>query len=127
MVISDIQLYEILSTKFGREEARVLTEYVEAKVEKHLNEKTNVFATKEDIFAVKEDIFALKEELLVVKEGLTKDIVVVKQELKKDIADVRLEMREMEVRLTRNIFISVVVQFLAIVGSVLMLLTFHLK
>lgn len=45
---------------------------------------------------------------------------------KEDIAAVRIEMREMEVRLTRNIFISGVVQFLAIVGSVLMVLKFHL-
>ncbi len=35
-------------------------------------------------------------------------------------------MREMEVRLTRNSYIVGVVQFLAIVGSVLMMLQFHI-
>jgi hypothetical protein len=64
---------------------------VETKVEKQLNDKTTVFATKEDI------------------------------------ASVRIEMKEIEVRITRNIFIAGVVQFLAIVGSVLMLLKFHLN
>jgi len=89
MVVSEVRLYEILSTKFGKEEALSLAEYVETKVEKGLNDKTTVFATKEDISAV------------------------------------RLEMKEMEVRITRNIFIAGVVQFLAIVGSVLMLMKFH--
>jgi demethoxyubiquinone hydroxylase (CLK1/Coq7/Cat5 family) len=93
MVISDIQLYEILSAKLGREEARVLTEYVETKVEKQLNDKTTVFATKEDLV--------------------------------KEVSTLRIEMHEMEVRITRNIFVAGVVQFLAIVGSVLMLLKFH--
>ena len=91
MVITDIQLYEILSSRLGKEEAKALTEYVEAKVEKQLNDKTSVFATKQDI------------------------------------ADVRLEIRETEVRLTRNIYIVGVIQFLAIVGSVLMLLKFHIS
>jgi hypothetical protein len=58
-------------------------------LEKQLNEKTAVFATKQDI------------------------------------ADVRLEIRETEVRLTRNIYIVGVIQFLAILGSVLMLLNFQ--
>jgi len=78
MVVSAIQLYEILSAKLGKEEAKALTEYVETKVEKQLNEKSNVYATKQDL-------------------------------------------HEVEIRLTRNIFITGVVQFPAIVGSVLML------
>jgi hypothetical protein len=65
-------------------------EFVEAKVEKQLNDKTSIFATKEDI------------------------------------ASVRLEVRETEVRLTRAIYIVGVVQFLATIGSVLMLLKYHL-
>lgn len=84
MVVSDIQLYEILSAKLGKEEAKTLTEYVETKVEKQLNDKANVYATKQDL-------------------------------------------HEVELRLTRNIFIAGVVQFLAIVGSVLMLLKFHIS
>ena len=91
MVVSEVRLYEILSTKLGKEEALALAEYVETKVEKQLNDKTTVFATKDDIAAV------------------------------------RIEMKEMEVRITRNIFIAGVVQFLTIVGSVLMLLKFHIN
>ncbi len=50
-----------------------------------------------------------------------------KEDLIKETSALRLEMREMEVRITRNIFIAGVVQFLAIVGSVLMLLKFHIS
>jgi hypothetical protein len=86
MVVSEIELYEILSAKIGKPEAKALTEFVEAKAEKKLVDKLSVFATKED--------------------------------LAKEIAS-------LEVRLTRNIFIAGVVQFLAIVGSALMLMKFH--
>ena len=88
MVVSEIELYEILSAKIGKQEAKVLAEYVETTVEKKLVDKLSVFATKED--------------------------------LAKDLAT-------LEVRLTRNIYIVGVVQFLAIVGSVLMLLKFHVS
>ena len=49
-----------------------------------------------------------------------------KEDLVKETAALRIEIREVEVRITRNIFIAGVVQFLAIVGNVLMLLKFHL-
>jgi len=84
MVVSEIELYEILSTKIGKQEAKVLAEFVETKVEKQLVDKLSVFATKEDLAML-------------------------------------------EVRLSRNMYIVGVVQFLAIVGSVLMLLKFHIS
>ena len=84
MVVSEIELYEILSAKIGKQEAKVLAEYVETTVEKKLVDKLSVFATKEDLASL-------------------------------------------EVRLTRNMYIVGVVQFLAIVGSVLMLLKFHVS
>ena len=81
MVVSEIELYEILNSK-------ALTEFVETKVEKQVVDKLSVFATKEDLAK---------------------------------------EITSLKVRLTRNIYIVGVVQFLAIVGSVLMLLIFHFK
>ncbi len=65
-----------------------------------LTDKLSVFATKEELFATK-------------------------GELTKEIASVRNEMHDMEVRLNRNSYIVGVVQFLAIVGSLLILLKFH--
>ena len=91
MVVSDIQLYEILSLKLGKEEAKALAQFVETKVEQELTAKAAFLATKDDITAVRKD------------------------------------MHELEVRLTRNIYIVGVIQFLAIVGSVLTLLKFHVS
>ena len=64
MNISEIQLYELLASKLGRPEAQGLVEFVEAKVDKKLDEKTNSLATKEDILLLKQDISNTKVELV---------------------------------------------------------------
>jgi hypothetical protein len=67
MTISDIQLYELLASKLGRPEAKGLVEFVEARVDKKLDEKTNTLASKEDISNVTKDIAFLKQEVFSVK------------------------------------------------------------
>ena len=64
MTISEIQLYELLASKIGRTEAQGLVEFVEAKVDKKVDEKTNSLATKEDILLLKQDISNTKVELV---------------------------------------------------------------
>lgn len=49
MVISEIELFEVLSQQLGAEKARILVRYVETKVDKRLEENTSAFATKEDV------------------------------------------------------------------------------
>src|SRR2546427_546069 len=49
MTISSVQLYELLAEQLGKEKAKNLVAFVEAKVEEGLHEKTSLFATKEDI------------------------------------------------------------------------------
>ena len=49
MLISEIELYEALSQQMGAEKAKALVHYVESKVDRRLEEKTNVFSTKEDL------------------------------------------------------------------------------
>lgn len=56
MHVAEIELYEILKTKIGEKEARTLVEYIEANIEKRLEEKKDVLATKEDLANVKSDI-----------------------------------------------------------------------
>ena len=56
MTISEIQLYELLASKIGRTEAQGLVEFVEAKVDKKLDEKINILVTKEDLSNVKVDL-----------------------------------------------------------------------
>ncbi len=64
MVISEIELFEVLSQQLGAEKAKSLVQYVEAKVDKRLEDKTNVFSTKEDIAKLETKIAESKAELL---------------------------------------------------------------
>jgi hypothetical protein len=64
MTVSDIQLYEILASKLGKEEAKVLVEFVESKTEKKLDEKVSTFATKEDIANLKSEIANAKVDIV---------------------------------------------------------------
>ena len=56
MHVAEIELYEILKTKLGEKEAKTLVEYIEAKVDKKLDEKQNILATKVDLANLKADI-----------------------------------------------------------------------
>jgi hypothetical protein len=49
LVISEIKLYELLKARIGEKEAEAFVQILENKVDSRLEEKTNVFATKEDI------------------------------------------------------------------------------
>ncbi len=68
MQVAEIELYEILKEKIGDKEARTLVEYIETKVEKKLEEK-------KDILATKEDLANLKTELMVQIEKTRSDII----------------------------------------------------
>ena len=56
MTISITDLYEILSAKIGKEEAKTIVTYIEEKVEKEVDQKTVHLATKEDIERVAKDV-----------------------------------------------------------------------
>ena len=56
MQVAEIELYEILKPKIGEKEARTLVEYIETKVDRKLEEKKDVLATKEDIANLRADI-----------------------------------------------------------------------
>jgi hypothetical protein len=47
--ISITRLYDLLSSKVGREAAENLTSYIEEKIKKEVQDKTNNLATKEDV------------------------------------------------------------------------------
>jgi hypothetical protein len=64
MIVSEIELFEALAKELGREKAKSLVEYVEAKVDKRLEDKTNVFATKEDIARIETKIAESKVETI---------------------------------------------------------------
>ena len=84
MYISEIQLYELLASKLGRSEAQGLVEFVEAKVDKKLDEKTNKLATKEDLNYLKEDISNVKQDISYLKQEVFS--------VKTDMADLKVDV-----------------------------------
>jgi len=84
MYISEIQLYELLASKLGRPEAQGLVEFVEAKVDKKLDEKTNMLATKEDLNYLKEDISNVKQDISYLKQEVFS--------VKTDMADLKVDV-----------------------------------
>ena len=56
MTITEIDLYNILRSKLGEQEAKCLVEFVKSNVEKKLEEKKDSIATKSDLFAVKAEM-----------------------------------------------------------------------
>ena len=56
MIVSEIELFSLPKTKLGEQEAKALVEYVEHKVDRRLEDKTAVFATKEDLANTKVEI-----------------------------------------------------------------------
>lgn len=75
MVVTEIQLYEALAEHLGKEKAKTLTEYIEAKVEKQLSEKTTVFATKEDLANAKVDLIKWMVGTAIAIVGLLSGII----------------------------------------------------
>lgn len=72
MQVAEIELYEILKEKVGEKEAKTLVEYIDAKIEKKLEEKKDVLATKQDIANLKEDILNLEVKLEKTRADLIK-------------------------------------------------------
>jgi hypothetical protein len=64
MIISEIELFEALAKEFGRDKAKSFVEYVEIKVDKRLEEKTSIFATKEDTARLETKIAEAKTEMI---------------------------------------------------------------
>ena len=56
MTVTTIDLYNILKSKIGEKEAKLLVEFVEMKVETKFDEHLDELATKKDLFQVKADM-----------------------------------------------------------------------
>lgn len=56
MEVAEIELYEILKEKIGQQKAKKVVEYIEAKIEKKLDEKQDILATKTDLANIKAEI-----------------------------------------------------------------------
>jgi hypothetical protein len=64
MKVTTIDLYNILRSKIGESEAKILVEFVEQKVQSQLKEEMNSFATKEDIHLLELKIEKVRSDLI---------------------------------------------------------------
>lgn len=56
MNVSSIEMFNILRAKLGDNEARILTEYIEEKVEKSIEKEKAHIASKKDLIEVKVEL-----------------------------------------------------------------------
>jgi hypothetical protein len=68
--ISAIDMYNILRAKIGEQEAKTLTDFVESEVERRLEAKSVILATKDDIAAVRKEISDSKVDTIKWMVGL---------------------------------------------------------
>jgi hypothetical protein len=64
LAIAITELYEILSQKIGKTEAKTLVEFIETKVDTSLEQKTNTLANKEDIAKLETKIAQTESKLI---------------------------------------------------------------
>lgn len=56
MTVSLTDLYDILSAKLGKEEAKTLVTFIEEKVEQQVEQKATILATKNDLLEMERHI-----------------------------------------------------------------------
>ncbi len=64
MAISITELYDLLSQKIGKVEAKALVEFIETKVDTSLEQKASILATKEDIAKLETKIAQTESKLI---------------------------------------------------------------
>ena len=63
MQVAEIELYNILKTKFTETEAQSIVASLEQKITTQFDERKNEFATKEDMFKLREEFKAESSKL----------------------------------------------------------------
>lgn len=114
-----IKAYEIFKVQWGAEEAETVIEYIESKVERSVEQNLEKLG-----LATKQDLFDLRQET---NGKLSELRIKFKQDLAFFRAEFKQELALLETKLTRAIYINGLIQFLAIVGSVLAILNFVKK
>ncbi len=98
MTISEIQLYQILKGKLGDKGAEELVDFVQSEVKSEFDSRREIYATRNDIAIVKNDIAIVREDMVNMKSDLIK-----------------------------SIYFAGIIQFFAIIGSIITIINFTLK
>ena len=129
---TSLKLFE-LTQEFipNKKQAGLFVQRIEETIDDKMEQHHEHLSTKTDLAALQLEVRDQKVELMEVisqqKVELMGVIINQKTELKDDIATLRLEVRDQKADLIRSIYLVGLVQFLAIVGSVLAIVTLMLK
>tara|TARA_B100002019_G_C21185321_1_gene555893 strand:- start:598 stop:1032 length:435 start_codon:yes stop_codon:yes gene_type:complete len=140
---TSLKLFE-LTQEFipNKKQAGLFVQRVEETIDDKMEQRHEHLSTKTDLAALQLEVRDQKVELMEVilqqkvelmgvindqKAELMGVVINQKTELKDDIATLRLEVRDQKADLIRSIYLVGLVQFLAIVGSVLAIVTLMLK
>ena len=129
---TSLKLFE-LTQEFipNKKQAGLFVQRIEETIDDKMEQRHEHLSTKTDLAALQLEVRDQKVELMEVisqqKVGLMGVVINQKTELKDDIATLRLEVRDQKADLIRSIYLVGLVQFLAIVGSVLAIVTLMLK
>ena len=140
---TSLKLFE-LTQEFipNKKQAGLFVQRVEETIDDKMEQRHEHLSTKTDLAALQLEVRDQKVELMGVilqqkvelmgvindqKAELMGVVINQKTELKDDIATLRLEVRDQKADLIRSIYLVGLVQFLAIVGSVLAIVTLMLK
>jgi len=64
MIVSEIQLYELLKSKLGEKEAGAFVEILERRVDRKFEENKDLLATKKDLADLRVEIKETKAEII---------------------------------------------------------------
>lgn len=135
LTMSDIRLYKALRTKLGETEAEELVSFVKAEIENGFMDNKEIFLVKQDktdiMNLVKQDkldliqlVHETKTELItIIHQQKTELIIIIHQQKSELITLIHQE----KAKLVRAIYIVGLVQFLAIVGTLLAIFNFMLR
>ena len=138
-----LKLFE-LTQEFipNKKQAGLFVQRIEETIDDKMEQRHEHLSTKTDLAALQLEVRDQKVELMEVisqqkvelmgvindqKAELMGVVINQKTELKDDIATLRLEVRDQKADLIRSIYLVGLVQFLAIVGSLLAIFTLMLK
>ena len=140
---TSLKLFE-LTQEFipNKKQAGLFVQRIEETIDDKMEQRHEHLSTKTDLAALQLEVRDQKVELMEVisqqkvelmgvindqKAELMGVVINQKTELKDDIATLRLEVRDQKADLIRSIYLVGLVQFLAIVGSLLAIFTLMLK
>lgn len=95
MIISEIEMYELLREKMDQREAKTLVEYIESRVEHKFEHAKSVFPEKEDFYRMELKIAEGREET-------TKKIAELKEETTKKMAEIHLKIVECNTKIAES-------------------------